>query len=149
MTQEITIEDIDMKPQIESAVHEWWNSASNMHNRTCGSPEANIRLDIAYTAIRVALLALTREPVVPSDNDPMLREVWMRPLPMGSSLQAVCTEWQRHMFILKPDPVPEEVKDLMCDIEPGYSATIEIPRSEWNEKILAAVEVGKRIRGSK
>lgn len=155
MTQEITIEDIELPPQIALAIMNWWNSDENLPMRDCSNYEATLRHKCALVGVRVALLALVKEPILISDAEVRSLQDYLNAQKVETDVTRVWLqeawmfqEFQRRMFLRKTDPVPDEVKALMVEI-PSNNFADRHAAMEHNEAVIKALEIGKRIGGAK
>lgn len=113
--KKLTVEDIAIPNTITQALHAWWNNGANDIARGCGPFEQRKIMDASTEAVKVALLSLATNPVVPSDADSSEMYQYATEHRAGSLLQHryMLMEWQRRMFLRKPDPVPPGLQDLI------------------------------------
>lgn len=101
------------------------------------------------TIMRYALLALTENPLVPSDQESENMRIYIQKNnPEYLPRKHYAVEWQRRMFLRKPDPVPAEVDALMWKTELG-NTVIPQCRQTYNESILKAYNMGLAAKDGK
>lgn len=131
--KKLTVEDIGIPDTVKSAIDGLYAAGSHNHA-------------IATEAVKVALLSLATNPVVPPEEvvdslTPSDKGFVKRAI--RNDVACACTEWQRRMFLRKPDPVPEEVKALL------WKGTHQIQRPshqvehQHDSDVLAAFAFGK------
>lgn len=148
MNKELTIKDIQRPEQVDLAIHKWWNAPANPYR---GLANAETYLRATSEAVDVAILALTIEPVVPSEDqaEEMYMRLHLRRTFGGEDIHDAIEEWQRCMFLRKPDPVPDEVRNVVADaVSQGMEPQLAM---RW---AMQCFEFGKRLgsdaaRGSK
>lgn len=106
---DFTIDRIAIPEQMDRAIMSCWN--------TCGIDPKVDSLGLVYACMRSGLLALAREPLVPSVAEvEAMDQVWdaipeSDDLPDGIADQGAWTaiEWQRRMFLRREPELPEIV----------------------------------------
>lgn len=119
-----TIADIEVpKGMLEAAVAAYPNCAT----------------DMTRSRVAAALLWLAENPIVPSDEEyEALGKAWNgRSGYAEEFIPWIATEWQRRMFLRKPDPVPDALRNYLTTDWDG-----KVVDSPCNNAIIAAYKLG-------
>lgn len=138
-----SIDDIAIPETVEVAIMKAWNEPNGYR----GSPTPDIFLSCIYRFVKVTLHSLACDPVIPSDADSSEMYQHATGCIGGSLLQHryMLTEWQRRMFLRKPDPVPQAVKSLL--VKHGFvGGHLVPPYTSLGLALLDAHRLGKEAR---
>lgn len=139
------IEDIAIPETVEVAIMQWWNSPACVDWRDCVCEEAAEHLELAVGAVKVALLSLRTNPVVPSSElcDKMRHLFVVVTTTDNADCIAVAKCLQEGLFLRQAPEVPEEIKALMWVSDPDLSGTIA---QRHDEDVRAAFKAGLEAR---
>lgn len=146
----LRIEDIQRPAQVDAAITKWWNSDDNRPMRSCSTVEAEARMKLASTVVDVILLAIAREPLVPSEEqaEEMYTRLHSRRTFGWKDIHDAIEEWQRRMFLRKSPKVLAEVAYELSKID-----TLDIQNAAAKKAAKAVAmqtfELGKRLGSAK
>jgi hypothetical protein len=138
-----TLNDIEVPRYVADAVQSWWHTS----NDAIAMVDKNQLLSLVHSAVKVALLAITREPVVPTDKQ--ADDLWHHPKTLHGHehyAKAMARSWQRMMFLKRTPEVPAEVKALLVRAADLNINQAEDNEREVNARVLKAYELGKQAR---
>lgn len=143
--KKLTAEDIAIPETVEVAIMQWWNSIPNAFRVSDRAPHY---LDCATEAVKVALLSLATNPVVPPEDvvdslTPIDKGFIKRSI--RNDVACACTEWQRRMFLKRVPEVPEEIKAYLWDI-PANGWEERQNAKLHNEQVMQIFALGKEAR---
>lgn len=142
--KKLTVEDIEVPREMQiaatSAVEALWNKMPNAWN------PSQSKASIAGAAVYAALLWITENPIVPIDADSSEMYQYATEHRAGSLLQHryMLMEWQRRMFLRKPEPVPEEVGRKLS--EHGFVASVDGKLTTIGKAAIEIFRLGKEAR---